>query len=108
MSSAQISNADQPKGCEINKNSFSNLDHQIVREAVMRLPLLLASVVEMRFWENKTLIEIGDEIGVSERVVEEALEKAIRQLRADCLKNPAFSRSIYQHLKLARSSPNAA
>lgn len=82
------------------ENLFTNVDHAIVRSAVKRLPALLGVIVEMRFWNKNTLVEISAELGVSVRSVETALAKAATILREECLRNPVFSRSKYHTIQL--------
>jgi len=77
---------------------FTLIDHAIVRAAVKSLPGLLGAVVEMRFWRKLSAREIALEIGVSERAVEIALERASLFIREECLRHPAFSRTKYHTL----------
>jgi DNA-directed RNA polymerase specialized sigma24 family protein len=80
-------------------NIFTNIDHVIVRSAVRRLPGLLSEIMAMRFWQNNSVVEIAQELGVSVRTVDEAITNAIRILREECLRNPGFSRSLYIEIK---------
>jgi DNA-directed RNA polymerase specialized sigma24 family protein len=77
----------------LSQNLYTSVDYAIVRSAVKRLPGLLSLIIEMRFWQHRTIDEITEELGVSMKAVEMALQKAIRMLREECLRNPAFSRS---------------
>ena len=83
----------------IEKDVFSKIDHAIVRAAVKRLPGLLSAIVELRFWERYTIAEIAEELGVTMNSVEKAMENSFRLLREECLRHPAFSRSLYAVIK---------
>lgn len=80
-------------------NLFTALDHAIIRSAMRRLPGLLAEIVEMRFWRGLAIEEIAVDLGVTRLAVERALLNAMRILREECLRNPAFSRSRYSLLQ---------
>lgn len=84
------------------QNRFTTTDHLIVRTAVKRLPTLLSEVMALRFWQNYSILEIADEIGVSDKIVEIAITQAIRTLREECLICPAFSRSLHAEIQAAR------
>jgi DNA-directed RNA polymerase specialized sigma24 family protein len=88
------------------KNIFTSTDHLLVRNAVCKLPGLLAHITALRFWQNYSIIEIAVEIGVSVKIVEDSLKRAFRILREECLRNPVFSRSLY--LEIQRSKLNLA
>lgn len=81
------------------ENIFSDMDHMIVRAAVKRLPGLLSEVMTLRFWQNYSVAEIADEIGVSMKTVDEAILNAGRMLREECLRNPIFSRSLHAEIR---------
>ena len=81
------------------QNVFSSTDYAIVRSAVKRLPGLLSEVVALRFWGLKTIDEIAYDLGVTVKTVDQALEKSFRILREECLRHPAFSRSLYDAIK---------
>lgn len=78
---------------------FSATDHMIVRSAVRGLPGLLSQVMIMRFWENRSLTEIADDMGVTVKTIEQAILKSYRILRDECLRNPTFSRSLHDEIQ---------
>lgn len=84
-------------------NLFTPIDHAIVRAAVRELPGLMAAIVDMRFWQQMTVPEIADALGVSMRAVESAITKATRIIRETCLRHPAFSRSKFHALQMIES-----
>ena len=51
------------------------------RELIMRLPVRLRGIVEMRFVEQRSQADIADEIGVSQVQVSRLLSKAMDRLR---------------------------
>ena len=75
------------------KNIFSSKDHGILREAVGGLEETERAVVIMRFWENRTLDEIAEVLGITWREVEKFLSRALEKLKASCLLAPGFSRN---------------
>ena len=81
------------------ENIFSDTDHMIVRNAVRRLPGLLSEIMNLRFWQNKTVAEIAEEIGVSMKTVDTAILNACRILREECLRDPIFSRSLHSEIR---------
>lgn len=85
------------------ENSFTPIDYAIVRAAVRDLPGLLKVIVEMRFWQQMTVPEIAEDLGVTARAVESALTKATRIIREECLRHPAFSRSKFHALQTIQS-----
>lgn len=87
----------------LQESLFTNTDYTIVRSAVRRLPGLLAIVIEMRFWQQRTFSEIAMELGVSVNSIESVLPQAMRLLREECLRNPAFSRSKHDAIQCLRS-----
>lgn len=78
---------------------FTPTDHAIVRAAVRRLPGLLAKVIELRFWQQYTIAEIGSILGVPDHEIERVLRRSYHALRNDCLRHPGFSRSLHSMLK---------
>ena len=84
-------------------NLFTPTDHAIIRAAVRSLPGLLGAVIDMRFWRQMEVVEIADQLGVTIQSVERALVQAVRCLREECLKHPAFSRSQFYALKMIHS-----
>lgn len=89
------------------ENLFSLIDHTIVRASVKNLPGVLSMVVELRFWRRLTLDDIAQELGISVRVVDVALKKAMRLLREECQRNPAFSRSRWREIESMQSQMTA-
>ena len=83
----------------LRESIYTATDYAIVRSAVKRLPGLLGIVIEMRFWQNRTLAEIAMELGVSVRSVELALPRALIAIREECLRNPVFSRSKFDEIQ---------
>jgi DNA-directed RNA polymerase specialized sigma24 family protein len=83
----------------LKKALFTQVDYSILRSAVKRLPGLLSKVVELRFWNNRSIVEISDELGVSIRHTESALQRASVILKEECLRHPAFSRSKYNAIQ---------
>ena len=88
------------KDLALKESLFSQVDYSILRSGVKRLPGLLSAVVELRFWKCRTLIEISEELGVSVRNIELALNRACRILREECLRHPAFSRSQHSAIQV--------
>jgi DNA-directed RNA polymerase specialized sigma24 family protein len=84
---------------EQQRNIFSPTDHMIVRSAVRGLPGLLSQVMIMRFWENRSIVEIADDMGVTVKTIELAILKSFRILRDECLRNPTFSRSLHYEIR---------
>ena len=80
---------------------FTSNDYAIVRAAVRRLPGLLAKVIELRFWQQYSVLEISEILGISEADVNSAIHRSYQVLREECLKHPAFSRSVCAALKKA-------
>ena len=81
------------------KNIFTPNDYAVVRAALGRLPGLLAQVIELRFWQHYTVDEISKILGVSNHDVERAIQRSYQALRNECLRHPAFSRSLYSTIK---------
>lgn len=79
---------------EDDRNQFTMLDHIIVRRALKRMPIFLTEIINMRFWRNYSLLDIAEELGISELDAERLLERGLRDIRDECLQTPAFSRSI--------------
>lgn len=84
---------------QLEKRLFTSTDYAVVRAAVKCLPGLLAKVIELRFWQHYSISEIGDILGVSDRDVEKAIQRSYQALRNECLRHPAFSRSLYSTIK---------
>ncbi|MGE0633880.1 MAG: sigma factor-like helix-turn-helix DNA-binding protein [Pseudobdellovibrionaceae bacterium] len=81
------------------ENQFTPADHIIVRTAVKRLPGLLLQIMALRFWQNRSIVEVAEEIGISVKNVEDGITQALRILREECLRCPAFSRSLYNEIQ---------
>jgi DNA-directed RNA polymerase specialized sigma24 family protein len=85
------------------ENLFTPIDHAIIRAAVRSLPGFLGAVIDMRFWRQMEVVEIADELGVTIQAVEHAMIHAVRRLKEECLKHPAFSRTKFHALKMIHS-----
>ncbi len=72
---------------------FSSLDYVIVRSGMANLPDMERTVLEMRFWRNATIDEIGCALRMSWREVEVLLASAFRKLKTYCLSDPDFTRA---------------
>lgn len=83
-------------GCE---KKFTSTDYAIVRSAVRKLPGVLAKVIELRFWQHYTVLEISEILGISEIDVNSAINRSYLALRDECLRNPVFSRSLCSALR---------
>lgn len=83
------------------RNQFTMLDHMIARRALKRMPLFLAEIITMRFWRNYSLLDIAEELGISELDADRLLERGLLEIRNECLQTPAFSRSIDRALTQA-------
>lgn len=71
--------------CEIlNKVTLVQAEQLIVKKALHRLPDLERWIVELRFWENWTLEEISEFLGMEWDTVNLLLENALKWLRQLC------------------------
>jgi DNA-directed RNA polymerase specialized sigma24 family protein len=102
-----VTKSDAGENMKFQENLFTPTDYVIIRAAVRGLPGLLGAIVEMRFWQKQSLVEIAVELGVSEKMIERSLSQATRMLREQCLRHPAFSRSNHQLLELLQSQSAA-
>ncbi len=75
-------------------NRFTPTDHAIVRRVVDELPGLLPELIRLRFWRGWSMSHIARDFGISEEGANAALKKALELLRAKCLEEPEFSRSL--------------
>ena len=85
------------------ENLFTATDHAIIRAAVRELPSLLGAIVDLRFWKEMSTVEIAEILGLTIRSTEALLVRALRILRENCLKHPAFSRSKHSILQIIES-----
>lgn len=75
---------------------FTDEDHHIIRQAVAELSGHEQSVVMLRFWKNRSMIEIAGILDLSCSEVERYFKKALSKLKRFCLENPGFSRTQYR------------
>ena len=74
----------------VTTNSFSLEQRQTVKALVRALPDIEQDVVFMRFWDSWPMYEIAEFLEISVVEAEQALERALKRLRALCLITPAF------------------
>lgn len=65
-----------------------------VRALVRTLPEIEQHVVYMRFWDSWAMYEIAEFLEISVVEAEQALERALKRLRALCLMTPAFETQL--------------
>ena len=75
-------------------NRFSKRDYSIIQRTLFKIPQTQREIIYLRFWECKTLYEIGVILNLSEVKVDILMEKAFSRLRELCLKHPRFSRAL--------------
>lgn len=73
-------------------NVFTTQDYHVVRRAILKLREDEQSVVILRFWEHRTLEEIGIALDLNWRQVEKLMTSAFSNLKLICLNNETFSR----------------
>lgn len=72
---------------------FSQTDYLIALRGIAHLSELDFEIVAMRFWENRSLMEIGAIISMPTKYVEERLTEIYQVLKQFCLNEPYFSRN---------------
>lgn len=75
-------NADQKK--------FTDFDVSILKEGLERLPYLPRIALKMRFWNECTIQEIAEFLGLEWDEVNGIIKNACLKLRAHCKSDPAF------------------
>lgn len=74
--------------------SFSKMDHQLVRAALRELSNGHRRAVYLRFWENQSIEDIAQTLGRSWNEVDDLLEEAFEKIRETCEEHQGFSRSL--------------
>lgn len=76
------------------QDQFTEEDHRIVRKALLSIPEREQRVVFLHFWKDIKKQEIAEKLGMTMEHIEDVLASAYERLRALCLKNPRFSRTV--------------
>ena len=71
--------------------NYTKEDILVVREGLSFLAYLERQVIIYRFWENMTIEEISQVLGMKWSEIDMAINRALENLRRYCLRHPEFS-----------------
>ena len=77
----------------LKKPLFTETDYALVRKALTELSYRERLIINLHFWEDFSVTEIGERLRLPWQVVERCLAEAFCTLRKRCLSHPVFSRS---------------
>lgn len=78
------------------KPLFTGTDYEIVRSGLKQLPAVHQMILLLHYWENHSLTEISEKLGLSIQSIEEGTREATQTLKQICLNDTNFSRSEQQ------------
>jgi DNA-directed RNA polymerase sigma subunit (sigma70/sigma32) len=90
-SNLRLSIESQEKQC-VATNIFTSWDYHIVRKAILTLKEDEQFAVILRFWQGRTIEEIGLALDLTWQQADELLNTAFSKLKLLCLDNHNFSR----------------
>lgn len=70
--------------------NFTSNDIEVVRSGLEFLSLFERRILISRFWENKTIEEISNEMELTWDEIDHLLTDTIAKMRAFCLEHPHF------------------
>ena len=69
---------------------FTPKDIEVVKEGMNILSFFERHILINRFWENKTIEEIAEEMELQWDEIDQAITEALSKLRVYCLEHPQF------------------
>jgi DNA-directed RNA polymerase specialized sigma24 family protein len=81
-----------------NRNLFTERDYHILRRAIEKLPGIEHTLVKLRFWEQFSILEIAECMGMEWDETDRALTAAFKKLKEFCMADHHFSRSRVRNI----------